>query len=73
MSSLTFDELAEALEQLPTEQQASLSEILRRRLADKRRKEIARNARTARKQFFAGKLPVGTVEEMVADLLREEE
>jgi len=72
MSNLTFHEVLEALEQFSVEQQESLAEILRHRLSDKRREEIARNAQITHKQFEAGKLPVGTVEDMVADLLRDE-
>lgn len=72
MSSLTFDELLEALEQFPVEQQESLVEILQHRLADKRRAEIIRNAKIARKQFGEGDLPAGTIEDLMADLLRED-
>ena len=70
MTLLTFGELLEALDQLPMEQQESISEIMRNRLRDKRRAEIAENARDAHCLLRAGKLPVGTVEEMVADVLR---
>ena len=70
MVHLTFDELLEAFEALPVERQESISGIIRNRLRDKRRAEIAENASDAHHLLRAGKLPVGTVEEMVADVLR---
>ena len=59
-------------QQFPVEQQESLAEILKHRLVEKRREKIAQNARDARKQFDADQLPVGSVEDLVKDLLRED-
>ena len=70
MAQLSFSELLEALDQLPEAQQESISEIIRNRLRARRRAEIAENARTARELYRGGELPKGTVDEMVADLLR---
>ena len=69
---LTFDALLEAWEQFPLEQQESLAEILKHRLVEKRREEIAQNARDARTQFNADQFPVGSVENLVKDLQRED-
>jgi len=68
MNAKTFDALLEEIEALPVERQETLAEILRHRLAEKRRKEIARNAREARELFEKGQLPCGSVDELMRDL-----
>ena len=70
MNAKTFDALLEEIETLPLERQETLAEILRHRLAEKRRKEIARNAREARELFEneKGQLPCGSVDELMRDL-----
>ena len=68
MNAKTFDALLEEIEALPVERQETLAEILRHRLAEKRRKEIARNAREARELFEKGQLPCGSVDELTRDL-----
>ena len=70
MAQLSYSELLDALDRLPEDQQESISEIIRNRLRDRRRAEIAENARTARELYHRGGLPKGTVDEMAADLLR---
>jgi len=68
MNAKTFEALLEEIEALPVERQETLAEILRHRLAEKRRKEIARNAREARELFEKGQLPCGSVDELMRDL-----
>ena len=68
MNAKTFDALLEEIEALPVERQETLAEILRHRLAEKRRKEIARNAREARELYEKGQLPCGSVDELMRDL-----
>ena len=65
---LSFDELLDTIDQLPIDQQETLVEVIQRRLIDLRRQEIAKHAAEARKLYSAGKLPKGTVEELMADL-----
>jgi len=70
---LTFDELLDSIDQLPIDQQETLVEVIQRRLIDLRRQEIAKHAAEARKLYFAGQLPHGTVEDLMADLDNEDE
>ena len=70
METLTFNEVLETIEALPPERQQVLVEIVRLRLGERRREEIRQNAALAREQFAAGKLPCGTVEDLLDDLRR---
>ena len=71
MSSMTFDTLLEEIDALPVERQEVLMEIIRRRLAEKKRREIASHAREARELFEQGKLPRGSVDDLMKDLENE--
>jgi hypothetical protein len=65
---LTFDELLDTIERLPIEQQETLLDVLHNRLIELRREQIAKNAAEARELYFAGKLPSGTVDDLLTDL-----
>jgi hypothetical protein len=70
---LSFDELLDTIDQLPIDQQETLVEVIQRRLIDLRRQEIAKHAAEARQLYSGGKLPKGTVEELMADMDQEDE
>jgi hypothetical protein len=56
----------------PTNLKASLVNIIQKRLIDLRRKQIADHAAEARQLYYAGKLPHRTVEDLMAELDRED-
>jgi uncharacterized protein (UPF0248 family) len=67
MAATTFDEVLDAIEHLPIEQQADLVDVVRRRLAERGRRQIVVDAREARAEFAAG----GTRATSIDDLMRE--
>jgi hypothetical protein len=67
MNSTTFDEVLDAVEHLPVEQQADLVEVVRRRLAERGRQQIVADAREARAEFAAAKTHPTSID----DLMRE--
>jgi hypothetical protein len=70
---LTFDELLDTIDQLPIDQQETLVEVIQRRLIDLRRQEIAKHASEAHTLYSTGKLPHGTVDDLLADMDKEDE
>ena len=64
---VTFDEVLDAIEHLPVEQQANLVEVVRRRLAERGRQRIVADAREARAEHAAGNTRAMSVD----DLMRE--
>ncbi|MGA9352025.1 MAG: hypothetical protein WBW48_24950 [Anaerolineae bacterium] len=66
-----FQWALEVIEQLPVEDQRVLIEIVRRRLIEQRRAEIARNARATLQAFREGRACYGTVDDLRCDLLDE--
>ncbi len=63
----TFDDVLDAIEHLPVEQQADLVDVVRRRLAERGRKQIIADAREAEAEFATGKTRAMSIE----DLMRE--
>lgn len=67
MAATTFDEVLDAIEHLPLEQQADLVNVVRRRIAERGRQQIIADAREARTEFAAGKTRATSID----DLMRE--
>jgi hypothetical protein len=55
----------------PKNQKGILVSVFQKRLIDLRRKQIASHAAEARLLYYAGKLPHGTVEDLMDDLDRK--
>jgi len=64
---IRFDELLEAVENLPDEAQAELVDVIRRRLAERGRERVVAEVRQARKEYTEGKCSATTPD----DLMRE--
>ena len=59
----------EVIETLPTEDQETLIELVRRRLAERRRIEIASNAAATLRAVREGQASYGSVDDLKRDLL----
>ncbi|MDB9526537.1 hypothetical protein PN498_11095 [Oscillatoria sp. CS-180] len=70
MQSVTFDEALDVIESLPIEDQANLIAILQKRLADRRRTEMATHIAQAKAEHQGGQVFRGSVEEAIAELNR---
>ena len=60
----TFNEVLSKVGQLPLNQQETLVEIVRHRVTEDRRKEIAKNAAATLKAFHSGKAARGSVNDL---------
>ena len=67
-NAVTFDEVLDAIEHLPVEQQADLVDVVRRRLAERGRQRIVADAREARAEYAAGKTRAMTVDELMREI-----
>ncbi len=70
--TMSFNDLLEAINRLSVDEQGMIVEIVRNRVIEQRREEIAHNAGIARRQYVEGKARRGTLEELGRDLLSEE-
>ncbi len=60
----TFSDILDKVEKLPTNQQETLIDLVRKRLVEERRNEIAENASETLKAFRAGKANHGSVDDL---------
>ena len=67
METMTFKDTLELVENLSDDERWSLIEIVRRRLVEERRGEIAKNVTESKEDLAQGNIKKGTVD----DLLRE--
>lgn len=65
---IRFDELLEAVEDLPDDAQAELADVIRRRLAERGRKRVMEEVRQARQEFAAGQCVVTTPDDVVREI-----
>jgi hypothetical protein len=66
---LSFGEVLETVEQLSLEDQAMLIDIIRRRIIEQRRSELAKDIQEAQKEFKAGNARRVTPDELMAEIL----
>lgn len=68
LDAVTFDQVLDAVEHLPEEQQADLVEVLRHRIAERGRQRIIADARDARAEHAAGKTRAMSVEDLMGEI-----
>jgi hypothetical protein len=66
---MQFGELLEAADQLTLEEQADLVEVLRRRISERRRDELAEEVREARQDYAAGRCAPATPADILKNIL----
>jgi hypothetical protein len=66
---MSFADVLEAADHLPTDEQETLIGILQRRLIDRRREEIAQDIREANEEFAAGRCRAATPDELLDEIL----
>lgn len=67
---IAFNELVEAVENLPEEAQVELVEVIRLRLAERGRQRVARDVEQARKEFTEGSCSETNPDELMREIER---
>lgn len=68
-AAISFNNVLEAAEQLSLTEQETLIDILRRRLAEKRRNELLNELQDARREYQMGQASPATADEIMEELL----
>ena len=66
---MSFNEILEAADQLSVDEQATLIEVLRHRIIERRREDLAREIQEARRELEAGQCHPTTPADLLKDLL----
>jgi hypothetical protein len=64
----TFDEVLDVIETWPSDQQAELLEVVRRRHAERGRQRVVQDVQDARLEFAKGSLKSSTVDELMREI-----
>lgn len=67
--AISFDELLEVVDHLSLDEQESLIDIIRRRIAEHRRREISALISSARMEYQQGKLSPETPQDIINSIL----
>ena len=67
--TLSFGEVLDTVEQLSLEDQEALTDIIRRRIIEQRRAELAKDIREAQEEFKVGNARLVTPDELMAEIL----
>ena len=65
----SFGEILDAADKLSLEEQEALIDVLSRRAADRRRDQLARDIRNARKEFKEGRTRPSTPDDILSEIL----
>ncbi len=68
VQSLSLQDLIEAVEAMPLEDQSILVELINKRITEKRRAELIAEVQEARDAFKSGEVKGGTFEDLMKDL-----
>jgi hypothetical protein len=66
--SLSFQDLIEAVESMPLDDQSMLVELINKRIIEKRRAALVDEVQEARSAFKRGEVKRGTLEDLMKDL-----
>ncbi len=72
MKGVNFQEALEIIESFPEEQRESLIEIVKCRLVEERRNQLAQDIKEAREELGRGEVKRGTVDDLIRELPERE-
>ncbi len=68
METVTFDEALDIIESFPEKQRESIVEIVKRRLTEERREQLAQTIKESREEYARGEVRRGTVDDLVKEV-----
>ena len=68
MKTATFDEALDIIESFPEDQRKSIVEIVRRRLTEERREQLAQTIKEAREEYARGEVRRGSVDDLIQEI-----
>ena len=70
MKTPTFDEALDIIESFSEEQRESLVEIVKRRLIEERREQLAQTIKESREEYARGEVRRGTVDDLIREVFQ---
>jgi hypothetical protein len=64
----SFDQMLDNVSRLPIDEQLMLAEIIKKRIIEQRRKELAKSVKESMVEYKSGKAKTGTLDELIKDI-----
>lgn len=68
---ISFDNMLDTVSKLPVEEQLMLAEIIKKRIIEQRRKELAASVKESIEEYKSGKAKTGSLDDLIKDLENE--
>ncbi len=68
---MSFDNMLDNISKLPADEQLMLAEIIKKRIIEQRRKELAVSVKESMVEYNSGKAKTGTVDDLLRELENE--
>mgnify|MGYP001605827709 CR=1 FL=1 len=68
---ISFDNMLDSVSKLPVEEQLMLAEIIKKRIIEQRRKELANSVKESIKEYNGGIAKTGSLDDLIKDLENE--
>lgn len=68
---ISFDNMLDTVSKLPVEEQLMLAEIIKKRIIEQRRKELAGSVKESMEEYNSGKAKTGSLDDLIKDLENE--
>jgi hypothetical protein len=66
--AMSFDQVLDAVERLPSDEQAALLHIVQRRLSEQARQQLIDDVKQAQREYAEGKCLAGSVDEIMREI-----
>ena len=64
----SLDQMLDNMSKMPLDEQLMLAEIIKKRIIEERRKEIAHNVKESIEEYKSGTAKTGTLDDLIKDL-----
>ena len=68
---MSFDNMLDSVSKLPVDEQLMLAEIIKKRIIEQRRKELADSVKESMIEYNSGKAKTGAVDDLLRELENE--
>lgn len=65
---ITFEQMLDNISRMSAEEQLMLAEIIKKRIAEQRRKEIAYNVKESLEKYNSGEAKTGSIDDLIKEL-----
>ena len=66
--AMSLDQMLDRISKMPIDEQLMLAEIIKKRIIEEKRKELANSVKESLEEYKNGKAKTGTIDDLITDL-----